>query len=73
MLSSKGRYFCFKTDVVEIPNGKRTIRDIVDHPGAVAVIPVLPYGRMVLVMQYRYAVQTPSRLNRMIVDMTKKD
>lgn len=61
-LSSKalyeGRHFSFKTDVVELPNGKRTTREIVDHPGAVAVIPFLPDGRIVLVKQYRYALQT---------------
>jgi len=61
-LSSKilfeGRHFSFKTDVVELPNGRRTTRDIVDHPGAVAIIPILPDGRIVLVRQYRYAVQT---------------
>jgi len=61
-LSSKtlyeGRHFSFKTDEVELSNGRRTIRDIVVHPGAVAVIPVLPDGRIVLVRQYRYAVKT---------------
>jgi ADP-ribose pyrophosphatase len=62
VLSSKilyeGRHFSFKTDVVELPNGRRTTRDIVDHPGAVAIIPILPDGRIVLVRQYRYAVKT---------------
>lgn len=53
----EGRNFCFKTDVVELPNGLHTIRDIVDHPGAVGVIPVLPDGRILLIKQYRYAVQ----------------
>jgi ADP-ribose pyrophosphatase len=60
-LSSKilfeGKHFSFKTDVVELPNGIRTVRDTVDHPGAVAVIPILPDGRIVLVRQYRYAVR----------------
>ena len=60
-LSSKllheGRNFRFKTDEVELPGGRRTVRDIVEHPGAVAIIPVLPDGRVVLVRQYRYAVR----------------
>jgi len=54
-LLHKGRSFSFKTDEVELPNGKKTTRDIVDHPGAVAIVPVLDDGRIVLVRQYRYA------------------
>lgn len=53
----EGRNFSFRTDEVELPNGRRTMRDIVEHPGAVAIIPVLPDGRVALVRQYRYAVQ----------------
>ncbi len=40
-----------------MPNGRCTSRDIVDHPGAVAIIPILPDGQIVLVRQYRYAVK----------------
>ncbi len=46
----------FKTDEVELPGGRRTARDIVEHPGAVAIVPILDDGRVVLVRQYRYAV-----------------
>ena len=54
-LLHEGRHFSFRTDVVELPSGRRTRRDIVRHPGAVAIVPVLPDGRLVLVKQYRYA------------------
>ena len=54
-LLHQGRSFSFKTDEVELPNGKTTIRDIVDHPGVVAIVPILDDGRIVLVKQYRYA------------------
>ena len=53
----RGRAFSFKRDEVQLPNGRRTFRDIVDHPGAVAIIPILPDGRVALVRQYRYAVR----------------
>jgi ADP-ribose pyrophosphatase len=53
----EGRNFSFKTDEVELQNGRKTRRDIVDHPGAVAVLPVLLNGNIVLVRQYRYAVK----------------
>ncbi|MGD0803888.1 MAG: NUDIX hydrolase [Candidatus Bathyarchaeia archaeon] len=51
----QGRNFSFKTDEVQLQNGKRTIRDIVDHPGAVAIVPVLDDGRILLVRQFRYS------------------
>src|SRR5689334_8720889 len=37
----------------EAPNGTRFQRDIVHHPGAVSVVPVLDDGRVVMVRQYR--------------------
>ena len=36
--------------------GRRIIRETIEHPGAVVVLPVLPDGRLVLVRQYRRAV-----------------
>ncbi len=54
-LLHEGRHFSFLRDEVELPNGHRTYRDTVRHPGAVAIVPVLPDGRVVMVRQYRYA------------------
>ncbi len=53
----EGKNFSFKTDKVKLPNGKETVRDTVDHPGAVAIVPVHD-GEMVLVRQYRYATKS---------------
>ncbi|MCJ7572948.1 NUDIX hydrolase, partial [Candidatus Bathyarchaeota archaeon] len=55
-LLHEGKSFSFKTDQVELPNGMITTRDVVDHPGAVAIVPVLDGSRIVLVKQFRYAV-----------------
>ena len=38
-----------------MPNGKTAIRDIVDHPGAVAIVPILDDGRILLERQFRYS------------------
>jgi ADP-ribose pyrophosphatase len=54
-LLHQGKNFSFKTDEVELPNGKTTTRDTVDHPGAVAIVPILDDGRILLVKQHRYA------------------
>jgi ADP-ribose pyrophosphatase len=42
---------------VELPNGKTSKREVVKHPGAVAVIPVTNEGKIVLVRQYRKAME----------------
>ncbi len=41
-------------DTVALPNGAEAVREWINHPGAVAVIPVLSDGRIVMVRQYRY-------------------
>lgn len=46
----------FRADTVILPNGKRSTREFMEHPGAVAILPVLPDGRLVFVRQYRYPV-----------------
>ena len=54
-LLHRGRNFDFLVDEVELPNGHVTQRDIVRHPGAVAIVPILGDGRVALIRQFRYA------------------
>ena len=54
-LLHRGRKFDFLVDEVELPNGHITQRDIVCHPGAVAIVLVLRDGRIAFVRQFRYA------------------
>jgi len=56
-LLHQGKNFSFKTDVVRLPSGKETVRDVVDHPGAVAIVAV-DDGEMVLIRQYRYSTRS---------------
>ncbi len=44
-------------DHVAFPTGRRTTREVVLHPGSVAVIPILPNNSILLVKQYRHAVR----------------
>jgi ADP-ribose pyrophosphatase len=44
-------------DIVCLPNGKRAVREWIRHPGAAAVLPVLPNGNVILVRQYRYPIE----------------
>lgn len=42
------------SDEVELSDGKRTKREYNKHPGAAAVIPILPDGKIGLIKQFRY-------------------
>jgi ADP-ribose pyrophosphatase len=55
----KGRVVSVRTDRVRMPNGDTTEvveRDIVEHPGSVAVIGLDDQGRVLLIRQYRHPV-----------------
>lgn len=43
-------------DQVELPDGSQSVREVVRHPGAVCVIPVTDEGDVIMVRQFRYAM-----------------
>lgn len=49
----EGKIVTLKVDQVELPNGKTASREIVTHPGAVAVMAITDDNRMVVVRQFR--------------------
>lgn len=51
-----GSYLTVNIDTVRDVAGGQHKREVIVHPGGVAVIPVLPDGRLVFVRQYRHAV-----------------
>ena len=53
----KGKVISLKVDDVILPNGNESKREIVNHPGAVAIIPITSDGKMILVEQYRKALE----------------
>ena len=50
----KGRVLRLRVDTVALPNGKTSLREVVEHPGGVAVFAMDDQGRVALVRQYRY-------------------
>jgi len=42
---------------VKLPSGRETTREIVEHPGAVAILPLLDTGRILVTRQYRAAAR----------------
>jgi ADP-ribose pyrophosphatase len=51
-----GGFLEVRKDTVRLPDGRSATREFIQHPGAVAVIPMLEDGRLVLVRQHRYPV-----------------
>ena len=47
-----------RLDSVSLPNGREVTREIVDHPTSVCIVPVDADGSVLLVRQYRKAVES---------------
>lgn len=53
----KGKIISLQVDDVKLPDGQLSKREIVKHPGAVALIPVTDEGKIILVRQFRKALE----------------
>lgn len=52
-----GKVISLQVDDVELPDGKTSKREIIKHPGAVAIIPVTNDNKIVMVEQFRKALE----------------
>jgi len=52
----RGRVVTLRIDTVRLPNGHIARREIVEHRGAVAIVPLLDENTVLLIRQYRQAV-----------------
>ena len=43
-----------RSDKVRLPDGRESVREYIEHPGAAMIIPLLPDGRVVMERQFRY-------------------
>ena len=48
----------FRLDEVRLENGLVAKREIVEHRGAAAIVPIMDQGRVILVRQYRYPIES---------------
>ncbi|WP_372678170.1 NUDIX domain-containing protein [Desulfosarcina sp.] len=55
-LIRKGRVFDFYAENITLPNGVSLDMEIIRHPGAAAIVPVMDDGSVILLKQYRHAV-----------------
>jgi ADP-ribose pyrophosphatase len=49
----EGKVVNLRVDTVRVANGREATREVVEHPGAVAMVPLLKDGSVVLVRQFR--------------------
>ena len=50
-----GQILNLRVDTVQLPDGRRTTREVVEHKGAVGMVALTDSGEIVLVRQYRRA------------------
>lgn len=52
-----GKIISVQVDDVRLPDGNKSKREIVKHPGAVALLPITNEGKLIVVKQYRKALE----------------
>lgn len=53
----EGKVFDIDRDRVRMPNGREVTVDLVRHPASVVIVPMPEPGHVILIRQFRYAVQ----------------
>ena len=53
----EGKILTLRVDTVELPNRKYSKREMVEHNGAVAIVPITENNEIVMVKQYRKAIE----------------
>ncbi len=54
----RGRVIALRVDDVRLPSGRMVTREVVEHPGAAAIVALTDDGHVVLVRQYRKATES---------------
>lgn len=57
-LLCKDNFLTWNLLEVELPDGSRSKRNLIEHPGAAAILPILDDGKILLVKQYRKAIES---------------
>ncbi len=52
-----GKIVTLKLDQVRIGPDTVVLREVIEHPGRVTIVPILPDGQVVMIRQYRHAAR----------------
>ncbi|MBR4073489.1 MAG: ADP-ribose pyrophosphatase, partial [Clostridia bacterium] len=50
----EGKIIKVRRDTAILPDGKNALREVIEHPGGVCVVPVTDDRKIMMVEQYRY-------------------
>ncbi len=53
----KGKVVHLRVDTIQLASGRMAKREVLEHRGAVCILPVLPDGRVAMIRQWRTAAQ----------------
>jgi ADP-ribose pyrophosphatase len=51
-----GKHLRLRVDAVRLPSGRESVREVLEHPGSVAIVPVTSEGEVVLIRQFHHAI-----------------
>ena len=54
---ASGRIVTLRQDDVQLPGGEQVVREVVEHPGAVAIVALDEADRVLMIRQYRHPVR----------------
>jgi 8-oxo-dGTP pyrophosphatase MutT (NUDIX family) len=54
---ASGRVVTLRQDDVQLPDGEQVVREVVEHPGAVAIVALDETDRVLMIRQYRHPVR----------------
>ena len=55
-LAFEGHLYRVRVDQIRLPSGRETVREVIEHPGAVAILALTDEDELILVRQYRYSI-----------------
>jgi 8-oxo-dGDP phosphatase len=55
---ARARIVTLKQDDVQLPDGELVVREVVEHPGAVAIVAIDEADRVLMIRQYRHPVRS---------------
>src|SRR3989304_4520915 len=57
MIIYSGKKINVRKDEIVLDNGRKVLREVIEHPGSAAIIPFITKDEIVLIQQYRHAVK----------------
>ncbi len=57
MIIYSGKKITVRKDEIVLDDGRKTMREVIEHPGSAAIIPFISQDEIVLIQQYRHAVK----------------